>query len=421
MHKKVFIKRSILPQLIAGLKSPEIMLLVGPRQAGKTSLIRKLQEKCASDNIRTMYLNLDVEREAAVLKTQDSLLERMELEMGKQKRGICFIDEIQRKENAGLFLKGLYDMNLPHKLVVTGSGSLELKEKIHESLVGRKQIFQINPISFWEFANFETNYRYEDRLQDFFKIDKTQSENLLRRYLNFGGYPRVVISDREDEKKQTIDDIFENYLKKDVREIFGVIKTEEFVDLIKILAFQSGKLTNYDEMANVLRLTYTTIKNYLYLLEKTFVLKIVRPLAFNPKTEIVKAPIVYFYDLGLRNFILGLFGKIDFKNDSLNASFLFQNLVLNLLQEEGYKDVRFWRTKNGAEVDFVLNGLTKPMPVEVKFANLKDDNVGRSMISFIEKYSPEEAIIVNLDLEKTRMIGKTRVRFLPFYKLKKGA
>jgi len=415
MESKVFIKRTILPALAKNLDRPEIMILTGPRQAGKTSLINKLREKCMTEGIKTLYLNLDFERDSAAIRTQQDLLDKIQLELGKTKRGVCFIDEIQRKENSGIFLKGIYDMNLLHKLAVTGSGSLELKEKIHESLVGRKQIFRVNPLSFWEFSAYETEYQYENRLSDFFRIDKTGKMRLLNLYLNFGGYPKVTTAEDLTEKKQTIDDIFENYIKRDVKEIAGVGKTAEFADLVKILAFQSGKLINYDEMAKTLRLTYSTVNNYLYLLEKTFVIKIIRPFVRNPKTEIVKAPVVYFYDFGLRNAILNLFGKIDFKVDLLNAGFLFQNLTLNILEESGFDDIRFWRTKNGAEVDFVLNGLTKPIPVEVKFADLKDDNIGRSLMSFIEKYQPEKAIVVNLSLEKRRKMGKTEILFIPFY------
>ncbi len=117
-------------------------------------------------------------------------------------------------ENAGLFLKGVYDRDLPYKFNLSGSGSLELKEKIHESLAGRKRIFEVNPVGFFEFVNFKTDYRYENKLNDFFGIEKKQSMIFLDEYLNFGGYPRVILEARLDEKNKTIGDIFRSCVEK---------------------------------------------------------------------------------------------------------------------------------------------------------------------------------------------------------------
>src|SRR3970040_2611283 len=131
------IKRKLLNDLQAHLPKKEIALLVGPRESGKATLMLHLQDDLQKKGDRTLFLSLDYERDQPHFADQEALLSRLRLEFGN-KKGYVFIDEIQRKENAGIFLKGLYDMRVPYKFIVTGSGSLELREKIHESLPGRK-------------------------------------------------------------------------------------------------------------------------------------------------------------------------------------------------------------------------------------------------------------------------------------------
>src|SRR3972149_3352247 len=160
------IKRRLFETLKNHLPSKEISLIVGARQAGKTTLMKELISYVQKTGEKTIFLNLDYESDKIYLETQDSLLNKLRLEFGAN-RGYVFIDEIQRKKNAGLFLKGLYDLDLPYKLIVSGSGSLELKEKIHESLAGRKRLFELSPLSFQEFVNFKTDYRYEQKLEEF--------------------------------------------------------------------------------------------------------------------------------------------------------------------------------------------------------------------------------------------------------------
>jgi predicted AAA+ superfamily ATPase len=306
---------------------------------------------------------------------------------------------------------------LPYKFIVSGSGSIELKEKIHESLVGRKRIFELNPVSFEEFVNFKTNYRYDKKLNEFFEIEKEKTETFLKEYLNFGGYPRVILEEKLEEKIKIIDEIFRSYLEKDISYLLKVERIDAFSSLIKILASQIGKLINYSEISSTLGISIQSVKNYLWYAEKTFVIQRLTPYFKNPRKEITKSPTVYFYDLGLKNYALDLFGKIDF---STGNGFLFQNFVFNILKEKirftGAK-IHFWRTKDKAEIDFVVDFGKKVLPIEVKFKKLKDCVIERPIRSFIEKYHPQECWIVNLSLEKEIKLNKTKVKFFPFYKL----
>jgi len=142
------IKRTLLNKLKSHLSKREFSLIVGPRQAGKTTLMLLLQDYLKKKGEKNLFLNLDIESERIFFSSQEKLLSKIRLELGTG-GGFVFIDEIQRKEDAGLFLKGLYDMRLPYKFIISGSGSIELKEKIHESLTGRKRVFELSTVAFF--------------------------------------------------------------------------------------------------------------------------------------------------------------------------------------------------------------------------------------------------------------------------------
>lgn len=408
------IKRKLFKELKDHLSEKEISLIVGPRQAGKTFLMQSLKEYLDSKGEKNVFLSLDYEADKKFFISQEELIQKIELELGKEK-GFVFIDEIQRKENAGLFLKGIYDLGLPYKFIVSSSGSLELKEKIHESLVGRKRLFELGTVSFDEFADFKTDYKYSDKLQDFFTLEKDKTLALLAEYLNFGGYPRVILENQLDKKNKEIDEIFRSYIEKDITYLLNISRPDAFSILVKILASQIGKIINYSNIAKQTGVSHATLKNYLWYAEKTFVIKTITPYFTNPRKEITKSPTVYFYDLGLRNFSLGLFGNINISEES---SFVFQNLVCNILEEKlrwSSRNIHFWRTLDKAEVDFVIDKGRETLPVEVKYSSLAKPEMKRSMRSFIEKYKPKEVWVINLTLDEKIKIGDTTIKFMPFY------
>jgi predicted AAA+ superfamily ATPase len=407
------IKRTLLGELKEHLEQKEVSLIVGPRQVGKTTLMLLLEKKLKQRGGETLYLNLDRETDRRHFVSQENLISKIRLEIGHQ-RGFVFIDEIQRKEDAGLFLKGIYDSNLPYKFIVSGSGSLELKEKIHESLTGRKKVFKLNPVSFEEFANFKTDYRYEGRLKEFFEVEVERRETLLWEYLNYGGYPRIITAERDREKREIVDEIFHSYLEKDISYLLQVERVDAFSNLVRILASQLGQLVSYSRIASEINLSIKTLKNYLWYAEKTFVLQKLTPYFKNVRKEIVKAPAYYFYDLGLRNYSIGKFGNL------IEFGPIFENFILNIIQDEmrwSGATIHFWRTKDKAEVDFIINSGEEILPIEVKYKKMIKPSVERSMKSFIERYSPPRATVVNLSLKDKVQIGRTEILFLPFWEM----
>ena len=410
------IQRRLYNDIKNHLTAREISILVGPRQVGKTTLMQLLQKELQADGKQTLFLNMDYEPDSLHFISQNNLMTKLDLEFGGR-HGYVFIDEIQRKENAGIFLKGIYDQNLPFKFIVSGSGSLELKEKIHESLAGRKRLFELFPVSFEEFIHYKTEYTYKHKLDRYLEIEKESCEQYLKEYLSFGGYPRIITEQRQNEKRLLMDEIFRSYVERDIVYLLKIDRTEAFTNLVKILSTQIGQIIRYSTLSAHLGISLQTLKKYLWYLEKTFIIKRITPFYTNYKKEIVKSPQFYFNDLGLRNFALGKFG---YWGTLYDQGFLFQNFVFNILYEKlGQQSavLHYWRTTDQTEVDMVIEGPDGLLPIEVKCINLKQRTVKRSLRSFIDRYGPSRAFVINLGLNDIMMIDETRVQFLPYYKL----
>lgn len=411
------IKRKILHRLEEHLPSDQMTIITGPRQVGKTYLMRLLQEKLEREGEKTLWLNLDNDGDAVKFNSQADLLSYIELQIGKQ-RAFVFIDEIQRKENAGLFLKGIFDMGTPYKFIISGSGSLELKAKIPESMAGRKQMFVVDPVSFEEFINFKTSYLYEDKLKDFFSIESSRSERLLAEYMVFGGYPRVVLAETASAKQGEMQEIYRSYIDKDISGLLNLEKTESLTDLLKIIASQIGSLANMTELSSTVGIDEKTIKHYLWYLEQTFVLKKVTPYYRNTRKEITKAPVYYFVDVGLRNWLLGLFGLAQIPAPV--SGHLFENVVFNILKHQldlTPTQIHFWRTRDQAEVDFVLETGLEVVPLEVKHTKMQKPKISRSFRSFLLKYKPKKGYILHLGERFETEVDETKVYTLPFFDL----
>lgn len=412
------IKRKIFAAIADHLQEKEITLITGPRQVGKTTLMKHLEEDLKKRGENTLFLDLDREQDRPFFDSQNRLIQRITYEIGKEK-GYVFIDEIQRKENARLFLKGIYDMNLPYKLIVSGSGSLELKEKIHESLAGRKRAFELSTLDFDEFVDFKTEYKNITQLAPFFDLYKEIARQYFEEYLNFGGYPRVVLETEISKKQAVIDELYKSYLEKDISVLLNIQKSDSLTQLVRILAAQTGNLVNISELSNTVGIAVPTVKEYLWYLEKTFIIHKVTPFFKNIRKEITKASIYYFVDLGLKNYSLNQLGTATLIIPP--QGFLFQNFVFNYLKD-GLRGkfssvtIHFWRTQDKTKVDFVINTGLEVIPVEVKYSNIKKVETTRSFKSFLSKYKPKKAFVVHLGEEYPPVdFEGTKIYFIPYY------
>jgi uncharacterized protein len=310
-------------------------------------------------------------------------------------------------------------MQTPYKFIISGSGSLELKAKIVESMAGRKQLFTIDPVSFEEFVDFKTNYQYEDRLNDFFKLEEAKTARLLSEYMVFGGYPRIVLAETAPIKQTQMQEIYRSYIDRDIHGLLHLEKIEAFTNLLKIIASQIGSLVNIDELASTVGINNKTIKKYLYYLEKTFIITKVTPYFRNTRSEITKSPIYYFVDIGLRNWLLGLFGLPEIPSPL--CGHLFENIVFNTLRSQVEFlpiQIHFWRTKDKAEVDFILEKGLEVIPLEAKHTRLLKIEITRSFRSFVAKYRPAKGYVVHVgNRDERKAVDNTDIELLSYYKL----
>jgi len=412
------IEREILPQIKNHLFEKEVTVITGARQTGKTTLINQLKDwliehkKAKPSQIK--LFNLDLISDLEAIHDQKDFLKFIKEELKRERFLFIFIDEIQRIENPGKFLKGIYDLNLPVKFVATGSSSLEIKSKVFESLTGRKRVFHIWPFSFNEYLRFKEPWLINLLIKrELSRINKEKILEHLFDFLIYGGYPRVVTAKNNYEKIKFLEEIYSSYVEKDVVGFLKIKNPLTFTKLVSLLGSQSCGLLNIHEISNTLKINVRTIENYLNTLENTFVIKLVRPYFTNKRKELTKMPKLYFIDNGLRNFSVKYFSE--FKNNR-DRGILLENFVFSTLIKFWGGEIHYWRTKDKNEVDFILTDFYgNIIPLEVKSSELNRPETGSGLHTFIEKYSPRKSYVVNLLFEGKSKIKGTLLQFLlPF-------
>jgi len=411
MDKKLVL-RDKFSKIYRHLSKQEITLILGARRVGKTTLLYQLKEKLLENKVlekNIYFLNLDLVDDLMLLKSQSEFIDYIKERISSSKI-YFFIDEVQRLENPGLFLKGIYDLNLPVKFILTGSSSLEIRAKTQESLAGRKRIFYLYPFSFREYLRVQNSFLVPRLLKEKLnKIDQNEINKYLSEFLIFGGYPEVVLLNSRQEKIKTLEEIFNSYIEKDIVGFFKIEDRVSFTKLVTILASQVGNLLNNNEISGTLGIKSETVKRYLQALENTFVINTIRPFYKNVRKELTKMPKVFFLDNGLRNFALKRFKKF---NDCQDQGQILENYVFSFLKKtlETYQEIYFWRTKDRAEVDFIIEH-EELMAIEVKASKLKKPIFGRSLGNFIRSYHPKKAFLINLAYQGRKTISQTKINF----------
>lgn len=422
MTKQNYVKRDLFDKAAKHLSNKEISLIIGPRQVGKTVLIKQLQEYLTKekkvDPETIYYFNLDIIKDKELFEDQTEFIEFLKQKSAKKKI-YAFIDEAQKAKEAGIFFKGVYDSDLPVKLILTGSSSLEIRSKIHESLTGRKRVFNLLPFSFLEILNCK-NVELRNLIISRKKIFARDHKEILRLFFDysiFGGYPQAVLEQDDEEKIEFLKEIFTSYIEKDIIGFLRVENESNFNKLVKLLAAQIGNLINVAELSSLVNTDRYTIDRYLLNLEKTFVAYNLKPFYSNPRQELVKASKIYFYDNGLRNLSLENFKKPFFgrrDKGELLENAVFKELLL--LKHIKNFNLKFWRSKQKAEVDFIIEKGLDIFPIEVK-SNLSSSKLEASLLGFISRYNPTKALVVNLGYSGRKKIGETEVFFIYPYEL----
>jgi predicted AAA+ superfamily ATPase len=361
----------------------KIIVILGARQVGKTTLLNNLRQKLEERGGKVLYLNCDIEEDRAVINTTSrTVLQRL---VGNN--NYLFVDEAQRLDNPGLTLKVVYDNFKNLKTVATGSSGFDLKNRISDALTGRYLDFILYPLSFSEvFATLDVSPNKALR--------KKQADTLLEDILLYGLYPEVYKTTRREDKALYLEKIVESYLFKDILAFQKVRYSQAIKDLTRALAYQIGSEVNENELATRLKIDRKTVVNYLDLLEQSFVILRLFPYSKNPRREIGKKYKAYFADLGVRNVLIGDFNPPRIRDDlgALWENFLIVERIKSFANRGESVRNYFWRTYGGAEVDYLERPLTpeKMQAFEIKYTQ---EVLSRGAKIFSETYAVPVTLI----------------------------
>lgn len=432
MNIKHLYHRKILDSILTWINDPQILLLIGSRQVGKTTILHMLTNSLLKRDIpsqrihffdltKPYYLerfNSSVDKFIDILKSKDADLTQ---------KNYVFIDEIHYLNDPTTFLKLIADHHPYLKIIATGSSTLDIRQKFKDALTGRKKIFEIHPLDFYEFLIFKEqlnlakainenslkNSILNKKSPDFKKLEYLllQIQPLFNEYIIFGGYPRITLEQNHQKKQELLLEIYSSYIRKDIKDLVHIENINAFNNLIKALTLQITQLVNYQELTNTLRIARNTLEKYIFLLENTFIIKMLPPYFTNKRKEIVKMCKIFFYDTGLRNIVLTNFADL---SQRVDAPPLWENSVFSQLSKtnDPLVKIHFWRSLAKVEVDYVISK-EYILPIEVKFQSFKEPIIPSGIKSFIKEYSPETAIVVTKDYLASTTYKKATIWFLP--------
>ncbi len=404
-----YVPREMEKSIEKWLSAKEALVIRGPRQSGKTTLLHRLMETLKRGGVNKKRINFatfedDLERE----RFEKDPKGYIEYFIGTDKgRHFFLFDEVQYVKNAGKLLKLVYDGPYNIKIIVTGSSTLDVTE-IGGYLVGRAIFFELYPFSFGEFllAKDLKAYEYYKRhrfdlktrkMPDALFLDKLNLH--LNEYLTYGGYPRIVLEKNHDKKRVLLKNLYLTYIEKDIVKTYGTKYGQKVSELIRHLSAVNSSMINYNDLCVLAGFYFKELKELLGILEETYIIKLVSPFHRNLATEIRKNPKVYFIDTGLRNFAAGRFEFSDEERGKLLENYVLRRFI-------GEK-INYWRTTAKAEVDFVL--ADRLIPVEVKI----NPKFTKSFRSFINKYKPGIALVATMGPPSKKKIGGTEAFAIP--------
>jgi predicted AAA+ superfamily ATPase len=373
----------------------KVCLVVGPRQAGKSTLIWK---KLSESGGPCLYLNCEEPAIREWLVSPAAFLADIK---GLTEGTIpLFFDEIQHLTEPGLFLKGLVDRRSGHTLFATGSSSFDLEAATRESLAGRANRHLLLPLSLHEVSN---------SLKGPPALMQQKKLRSCKQLLIHGGYPPVYTSIKPLHE---LTGLVESFVIRDASDRFKIKRPAAFRKIMELSASQIGNLCNYSEWGAIAGISSDTAKEYAGILEDTHILRLIRPYVGGKRAEITSTPKVYYVDNGIRNQVFGGFSEYDVRPDRgvLMENFAFTELYKRI--NPILDSIKFWRSKAGAEVDFVVEHKGAiAAAVEIKAGDCRG-KITKSSRSFIDAYHPPHFYVVNDNIYPDTLIEKTPVRFI---------
>jgi hypothetical protein len=380
-----FYNRNIYSVLLDHLSQKQITVLTGMRRTGKTTLVKQLMR----DSTINQKYYFDLERMDNRVLFSEPNYETIIFALTQQgadfkDKVLIAIDEIQLVPNLPSVLKYLYD-TYDIKFIVTGSSAYYMKNMFSESLAGRKKLFEVYPLSFNELLSFNGVSTVPLPLENvgvFVKSEYERLKNYYESYINYGGFPEVVLSASAANKKDMIQDIISSYINFDIALLSDIRKPANLYKLMRLLAVRIGTKLDVSKLTSLTQISRPTVENYIDLLEQSYLIRTIPVLSYSPDREITKARKVYFLDNGIAAV-----------SAQAGSGSLFENAVFNQLLHFG--DIAYYQLKTGKEIDFILN---KKMCFEVKETTTEVDLKNLNAISG------------NIDINNNHVIGRYPVK-----------
>jgi uncharacterized protein len=431
----MIVKRNLLDIIKPFIKRRECLAITGPRQSGKTvllSLINEYLEKelnVAPETIK--FISFEDRKTLAQFTASPAELAESYIASGVK---YLFIDEFQYAKQGGQKLKLIYDTFKNFKIIITGSSSLEIKAQAGKYMVGRLLSFCLYPFSFAEFLSGRDkrlHAAYEKKhtaVRNFIfaakQFRQVKGEDLFagdflslyEEYLVWGGYPAAALEKNHEIKIKLLNDINNNYLLKDIKGLLELATEDKLVKLAELLSAQAGGIVNYSALSASSGLDFRNLKKHINILEETFICSGVKPYFVNKLKELTKNPKFYFVDNGFRNSMIDDMRPVGKRQD---AGTLAENAVFTRLKEmcRGDKQLNYWRTKAGAEMDFVIRIEGEEVPLEVKYSDFDSEKLTRSYMSFVEAFRPGRGIVLTKNYWGRTKAKGCEIMFIPVYYL----
>lgn len=366
----MFFQRKLQTQIEKWLFKKKILIVYGPRQVGKTTLVKAILQKYPEKSAYFNCEDFQVKQNLEILSS-----EHLKKYLGSYK--LVVLDEAHLIVNIGKTLKLIWDTMPEVQVVATGSSSFELSNKVNEPLTGRALEFKLYPLSIAEISE---------------KYDKFQLKTVVKNILRYGTYPEVFNADAP-HAPIFVSDIANKYLFKDILEFEGIKKSDVILKLLQALALQIGNEVSFTELGTLLGVSKNTVMKYVDLLEKCFVIYRLKPFSRNLRKEINKKQKIYFYDLGIRNSIINNFNDPDLRTDkgALWENFLIIERLKRNQYEEKFVNSYFWRTHDQKEIDYLEDAEGKLKGFEFKWQSDKF----KQPLDFLEAYPGSSVSLVN--------------------------
>lgn len=380
----MFYPRKIYKDLFAHAQTPPVTVLTGMRRTGKTTLIKQILKVLPNKN--SIYLDfqrLDI-REMFEEKNYEAIRNNLISQNLKPDNMVIAIDEIQLVPDSPSVIKYLYD-HYGIKFIVTGSSSYYLKNLFSESLSGRKKVFELYPLDFGEFLTFkEIDFATPDwKIINFDKLEYNRLSSYYNEFIKFGGFPQVVLANKESDKIDNLNDILSSYISIDIKSLADFSDERNLYSLAKLLAARVGSKVEYSKLSRLTGLSRPTITNYVSFFEKTYLIKTVGVHTQNIDREIVKSRKLYFCDTGIANVLADLSGGAQFENSLYN-------------QLARQSDIEYYALKNGREIDFIID---RQLALEAKETPTTDDLSNLKRIASIAKINKFKLVGRNISPE----------------------